>query len=120
MSGTAGNRHAVLVGLISLGVVVLATTVLSASAVAAPSKPYSLVICALPGSETCAPTPTSTAALPAAVPAGAANLAMTATLTNENKPGTGITLGSANLTPPSGFTVTGVDLRLRNVCHGVE
>ena len=54
-SGTAGNRHAVLVGLISLGVVVLATTVLSASAVAAPGEPYSLVICALPERAACAP-----------------------------------------------------------------
>lgn len=82
------------------------TLALSAPAGATPSKPFSLVICALGSSENCAPTPTSSANAPAAVPSGGRSVAMTATFTNENKPTSGIRLGSVNLTPPSGFVVS--------------
>jgi hypothetical protein len=67
---------------------VAAILVLAAPASAA-TKPYSLVI--------------SPAAVPAGVTAPAA-VSMTATFKNENKQGSGINLGSANLTPPAGFT----------------
>ena len=83
-----------------------ATLVFAASASAA-TKPYSLVICALGSSETCAPSQTLPAPLnqPAGVPAGATGVSMTAAFLNENKVGTGLNLGSSNLTAPSGFTV---------------
>jgi hypothetical protein len=84
----------------------LAALTLTAGASAASLKPYSLVVCALGTSETCAPSPTSTASQPAAVPVGATGVSMTATFRNENKAGTGLNVGSANLTPPPGFTVT--------------
>ena len=80
----------------------LAALTLAAGASAASLKPYSLVVCALGSSETCAPNQ------PAAVPAGATGVPITAKFVNKNKPGTGITVGSANLTPPAGFTVSGV------------
>jgi hypothetical protein len=76
-------------------------------------KPYSLVICAFGTDETCAPNPTSNANQPAGVPAdqsgfpATAAVPMTAAFLNENKVGTGINLGSANLTAPAGFTVSG-------------
>jgi hypothetical protein len=85
-----------------------ATLAFVAPASAATSKPYSLVICA-PGQD-CTSNP-------AVVSPGAGTTinptpdTMTATFTNLNKPGSGITLGSDNLNVPSslpGFSVTGV------------
>src|SRR5437764_7179707 len=89
---------------------ILAALALTATARAASTKPYSLVICALGPSESCAPNPTSGANQPAAVPSGATATPMTATFTNENKAGTGIRLGSANLTAPQGFAVTAASI----------
>jgi hypothetical protein len=83
-AATDGPRFRVT--LLALFAAVGAALVLAASASAA-TKPFSLVI------------------QPAAVPAGTATVSMTATFTNENKVGTGINLGSANLTPPANFTV---------------
>lgn len=84
---------------------ILAILTLATTARAASNKPYSLVICAFGSDESCAPSPTSSDNRPAAVPSGAGGVPMSATFTNENKGGTGIQLGSANLTPPAGFTV---------------
>jgi hypothetical protein len=90
---------------LALVIAFVAALALSAPA-SASTKPYSMVICALGTSETCAPSPTSPANQPAAVPAGVTSVSMTATFKNENKLGTGINLGSVNLTPPSGFPVS--------------
>ena len=76
----------------------------------AATKPYSLVICALGTDEVCAPAPGSAADAPAAVPVGDTSVPMTATFTDENKPGTGIQLGSVNMTPPTGFRVAAATL----------
>ncbi len=83
----------------------LAATLLSAAPASATAfKPYSIVICA-PG-ETCTAPPSASSAVGSAiVPPSAGDQTMTATLTNENKLGTGKQVGSANLTPPAGFTV---------------
>jgi hypothetical protein len=43
---------------------------------------------------------------------------LTATFGNENKVGTGIQLGSVNLTPPSGFTIDGNNLTLSGCAPG--
>jgi hypothetical protein len=102
---TAGLR----VTFLALFVAVAAPAIFAAPASAA-TKPYSLVICALGTNETCAPTPASSANAPAAAPVGDTSFSMTVTLTNENKLGTRLRLGSANLTPPTGFTVTGATL----------
>jgi hypothetical protein len=102
---TAGLRLKVL----ALLGVVAATLAFSASASATPTKPYSLVICAFGASETCSPNPgppASSINAPAAVPVGGKSVPMTATFTNENKSGTGIQMGSVNLTPPGGFIVS--------------
>jgi hypothetical protein len=85
---------------------ILAMLTLTTTAQAAANKPYSLVICALGTSETCAPNPTSATDQPAGVPAGQTGVSMSATVLNENKAGSGINVGSMNLTPPAGFTVT--------------
>ncbi len=82
---------------------VAATLVLAATASAA-TKPYSIVICA--PAETCTAPPSSGSAVGSAiVPPSTGGQVMTATVTNENKLGTGLRVGSANLTPPAGFTV---------------
>jgi hypothetical protein len=97
------NRWAALLALPAAMIVAAAAP---APAGAASFKPYSIVICALGASETCAPSTTSAANQPAAVPVGAVGASMTATFTNENKLGSGINVGSVNLTAPSGFSVT--------------
>jgi hypothetical protein len=79
--------------------------VLAAPASAA-TKPYSVVICAFGADESCSPSLTSAVNAPAGVPVSASIVTMTATLKNENKTGSGINLGSANLTPPAGFNVS--------------
>ena len=78
-------------------------------------KPYSIVICA-PG-ETCTAPPSSGSAVGSAIVApSAGSQVMTATLTNENKLGTGLRLGSANLTPPAGFSVNGASYPACSTC----
>lgn len=85
--------------------VLVAPLLSAAPAGASAFKPYSIVICA-PG-ETCTAPPSAGSAVGSAiVPPSAADQTMTATLTNENKLGTGLQVGSANLTAPAGFTVT--------------
>jgi hypothetical protein len=89
----------------------LAAIVLSAGASAAPSKPYSVVICG-DGQSGC------TSANPAVIaPGGTTSTPSTlsVTFTNDNKLGSGIQLGSDNLNVPStatGFSVTGVTATL--------
>jgi hypothetical protein len=81
-----------------LALVVCALAFAPTAGAANASKPYSLVICA-PG-QNCSSNP-------AVVAPGAGTIVnpdtatMTATLTNLNKPGSGITLGSDNLSVPS-------------------
>jgi hypothetical protein len=55
--------------------------------------------------------------VPAVTGLSATGATLTATFTNENKPGTGIKLGSANFTPPAGITVDGTKLSLSG-CSG--
>ncbi len=102
------------------GLCALAAAIGAPTASAASNKPYSLVICALGSSETCTPSPSSSANSPAAVPVGATSVTMTATFTNENKPGSGIQLGSANLTPPAGFTVSSPSVAGCSSCASVS
>jgi hypothetical protein len=73
--------------------------VASSPAGATPSKPFSFVVCT--PDETCGPSVSAVTGL------GAASTTLTATLTNENKVGTGLNDGSANLTPPAGFVING-------------
>jgi hypothetical protein len=92
----------------------VAATLVFAVPASAATKPYSLVICALGTrpdglpTENCAPS--QPAGVPAQVPPGASGIPMTAAFLNENKVGTGLNLGSANLAAPTGFTVNGASL----------
>jgi hypothetical protein len=65
-------------------------------------KPYSIVVCAYGADEAC----TAPANDAAAVQIGATGVPMTAMYVNHNKPGSGINLGSSNLSAPAGFTIT--------------
>jgi hypothetical protein len=69
-------------------------------------KPYSIVVCAYGADEVCSPSPASGANEPAAVQESAVGVPFTAVYLNENKPGSGLNLGSSNLNAPSGFTIT--------------
>ena len=102
---TAGLR----VTFLALFAAAAATLVLSAPGRATPNKPYSIVICG--GGQT-----GCTSANPAVTAPGGTTASLSAlsvTFTNDNKPGSGIQLGSDNLNVPStpaGFGVTSASL----------
>lgn len=83
----------------------LAVLAWQGSAAAAPQKPFGVVICA-PGQSCQRYSP------PVVSPGASSSTpaTLTAVITNQSTTGSGLTLGSANLTPPSGFTVVSASL----------
>jgi hypothetical protein len=94
---------------VALFAVVLATVILSAGANATSSKPYSIVICG-DGQTGCTSINAAVVA-PGGTTSNPSTLSVT--FTNDNKLGSGIQVGSDNLTVPSaptGFSVIGTSL----------
>jgi hypothetical protein len=108
MTGEKFHRLCARAGVL-LAICAVAGGVATASASAQSSKPFAIVVCA--PTESCGP------AVPAVTGLSATGATLTATFTNENKLGTGIKLGSLNLTPPAGITVDGTKLSLSG-CSG--
>jgi hypothetical protein len=90
----------------ALSAAVLAAVILSAGASATSSKPYSIVICGNDSTGCISENP--------AVIAAGGTPSVSVTFKNDNKLGSGIQLGSDNLTvpnPPAGFSVVGTSLK---------
>jgi hypothetical protein len=105
---TAGLRATFL----ALLAAVAATLVLLAPASASPNKPYSTVICE-PFDTPPSTPPGCTSANPAVIAPGgttATPAGLSVTFRNDNKPGSGIQLGSDNLNTPAGFLVVRASL----------